>query len=266
MHRNPCSYWRLLRLDRDTFFYGIGNSTRKSDRAPATYSSVFLGSEFRRNINDSVVFRLSPGYWNFQSGLVEGGEFEHANQAQYISSRFAWSDRKSLEFLKPVLDNQWSTYVEVGLPVDSSVASYARLNFQSTTQFPLFKKSRFRISNRFEFLVSSDRDSVPYFVLPEIGSGNGLRGFSKERFRNFALVALNFEYTWPFSDKLDGFLLFDMARTARNPNDLPDEESHYDLGIGVRLRNINHPISLGIVGSRERFKVSTRTQLIQYFL
>ncbi|MCH8290858.1 hypothetical protein IH992_07155 [Candidatus Poribacteria bacterium] len=249
------SFLFKFKLDQDAFFYGIGNSTELSKRAPAIYSSVFFGSEFRQSITDNVVFRWSPGFWKFKSGLVTGGEFEDANNAQYVSSRFTLSDRDSLNFLKAGFDNQWSAFVEIGLPVSSSVASYARFNLQSMTQFPLFLDSKFQIGTRFEFLISPDRDSVPYFAMPEIGSKNGLKGFSKERFRNFALLALNLEYIWPLTNKSHGFLLFDIGRTASNPTEFQEEESHLSLGLGVRLHSVNHPISIGIVGSPERFKL-----------
>ncbi|MCZ6680030.1 MAG: hypothetical protein O7E52_22595 [Candidatus Poribacteria bacterium] len=248
------SFLFKLKLDNDAFFYGIGNSTRKSDRLPATYSSVFVGHEWRQDINDAVVLRWSPGFWKFQSGLVEGGEFEAASDAQYFSSRVSLSDKNSLDFWKPAMDHQWSTYVEMGFPVNTSASFYSRFNVQSMAQFPFFGNAKIRVGNRFEFLVSPQRGLVPYFAMPEIGSRNGLRGFSKERFRNFALTSLNVEFSFPLTRNFGSFFRVDFARTASKPIKLLSAGIHKDIAFGVRLHNTSHPLSLGFAAGDDGTK------------
>ncbi|MFQ5651233.1 MAG: hypothetical protein ACE5IY_14945 [bacterium] len=249
------SFLFKIKLDRDPFFYGIGNATSKSKRVEATYKSVFVGGEIRQSISAATVFRWSPGFWKFSSGLVAGGEFERASDSRYVSSRFSLSDRKSTDYWVASLDNQWSSYVEIALPLSSSAASYARFNVQTRTQFPLFEATKLSIGTRFEYLISSDRDRVPYFAIPEAGSRTGLRGFSKERFRNFALGVYNIELAFPLSVDLDGFLLTDLAQTASNPTRLAGKKIHANLGFGFRLHNTNHPFSVGLAASHDGWKL-----------
>lgn len=249
------SFLFKLKFDRDTYFYGIGNSSVKDERELATYSSLFFGTEVKQNFFDKVVYRWSPGIWDFRSGLVAGGEFEKGSNARYITSRFSLSDINSLDYWNGSMENHWSAYLELCLPTNSSISSYARFNLQTVTRFPVFTDTKLGVGTRIEYLISPERDLVPYFVLPEAGSRSGLRGFSKERFRNFGLVVLNLEYSFVFSKEFEGFLLADLLKTSANLNFLPLKEFHSNFGFGIRFKNNNKPISIGVATSPEGWKL-----------
>ncbi len=243
------------KTDQDPFYYGIGNATAKSLRVPAKYASIFFGGEVARDISDHLVLRWSPGFWRFRSGFLEGGEFENASAAQYLSSRFTLSDRQSVDYWKATLDKQWSAFVEIALPVHSTVASYVRLNLAGRTQLPLFTGTRLSLASRLEYLISSDDQRMPYFAMPEAGSKSGLRGFSKDRFRNFAVAVHNIEWSFQITSGFDGFLLTDLAQTASAPTELVGKHIHAAVGLGLRLRDINHPFTVGMAIGGEGFKL-----------
>ncbi len=253
--RTKLSFLFKRKTDRDPYFYGIGNSTTKSGRISAKYASIFLGGEVKHAVSDGLVFRWSPGFWKFRSGLLEGGEFEPANHAQYFSSRFSLSDSKSVDYWQATLDNQWSAFVEIALPVNSPVASYVRFNAQTRTQLPTFKSLKLTVGTRFEYLVSSDKSNVPYFAIPEAGSKSDLRGFSKERFRNYALAVYNIEIAFPISASFDAFVLSDLAQTADDPTGILGNHIHAGFGAGLRLLDTKHPFSVGIAASRDSAKL-----------
>ncbi len=249
------SFLLKRKIDRDPYFYGIGNATRKPARLSATYASVFFGFEIEQNVAQGAVFRVSPGFWKFTSGRPDGSEFEQAPEGEYVSSRFTLSDKKVVDYWRGSLDNQWAGYVEVALPVNTSASSYMRLNLETLTQLPLFMNTKLRVGTRFEWLVSTDRDRLPYFAVSEVGSRNGLRGFSKERFRNFALAVFNFEFSFPLTHNLDAFMLTDMAQTGLSPDEILGNKIHADFGFGFRIRNTRHPLAFGIAASHESFKL-----------
>ena len=244
-----------LKFDRDAFFYGIGNSTLKSTRAPATYSSVFFGTEIKHVISTSIDFSWSPGFWSFQSGLLDGREFEPAADAKLITSRFALRDPNPIDYAARSVVNQWSTYVEVGLPTNEPVSTYVRFNVETLTRFPLSGDLKFVLGTRVEYLVSTDRILVPYFALPETGSRSGLRGFSKERFRNYGLHVINFELAHPIFGEFEAFLLSDLAQTGSNPINLLGNKAHPTIGIGLRFIHHNSPISAGVATGRDGWKL-----------
>ena len=74
------SFLFKIKLDRDPFFYGIGNSTSKSTRASATYSSVFFGSEIKQNISDGIVVRWSPGLEYIRVNRKSGAPLTHCDR------------------------------------------------------------------------------------------------------------------------------------------------------------------------------------------
>ncbi len=248
------SFLFKLKFDRDAFFYGIGNNSVKKDREPATYSSVFLGVEMQE-LFDKFVYRWSPGVWQFNSGLAAGGEFEQASSVRYLSSRFTLASRNAMDYWNASWDNFWTTYVEFGLPTRTSTAIYARLNFQTVTRFPVFQRTKLGVGTRLEFLLSPNKDNVPYFAMPEVGSRSGLRGFSKERFRDYAVFALNLEYSYILSRDVESFLLLDMAKTSSNLNFLPLKNIHANFGVGLRYKNDNKPISVGVTQGNEGWKL-----------
>ena len=260
--RTKLSFLFKIKFDRDAYFYGIGNSTEKNNRLGATYTSVFLGTEIRQELGQKLVFLWSPGYWRFKSGLEAGGEFEDASDAEYITSRFTLSDRYPVDYRNTRWDQQWSSYIEFGLPVTANVSSYARINLEQFTRIPIFKSSKLGIRNRIEFLSSTNRDLLPYFTIPEIGSRSGLRGFSKARFRNFALHGLSLEYSIGLGNSFESFILFDVAQTDSNLKDLFGAKIHSDYGIGARVLSLTHPLSFGVANSIDGWKLFSNVSVV----
>ncbi len=241
----------------EDYFYGIGGATSKSERKDASYSSIFFGLELQQNLSDGVAFRWSPGFWSFQSGLEEGGEFERASDARYLTSRFTLLDRTPMDYRRAGSEHQWTAYLEVGVPVNTSASSYTRFNLESFARLPVYKKSKIGIGGRLETIFSGNRALVPYNALPEVGSRSGLRAFSKERFRNFSLAVLNLEYSVQFSQNFETFLLTDIASTAADPQKLLSGEVHRDFGIGLRLLDSRFPVSAGLATGDEGWKLFT---------
>lgn len=256
------SFLFKIKFDQDAFFYGIGNSTSKLERDPATYASVFFGSEVRQRISQKWVFSWSPGYWHVRSGLKTGGEFEKPASAKFMTSRFAFGGIKPVNYRSTAIENQWTSYAELGIPLTSSISTYLRLNFQTNTRIPVYRSSKLGVETRMEYLVSTDRDLVPYFAVSEVGSRTGLRGFSKERFRNFGISVVSVEYSVPISNDFEAFLLTDFAQTASNLKDYITNNIHLDYGFGLRLISLKHPISFGIANSREDLKLFSNINII----
>lgn len=242
---------------RDSYFYGVGGTQSKSDRQLSTYSSIFFGIEVQQNLSTATAFRWSPGFWSFRSGLRAGGEFERGSDARYLTSRFALLDRSLMDYRSAGFDHQWAAYLEVGLPVNTAAASYARLSAESFTRLPVYKRSKLGIGGRIETLFSDSHGRVPYNALPEVGSRSGLRAFSKERFRDFSLAVLNLEYSVQVSKHFETFLLADIASTASDPHKLTSGEVHQDFGVGLRLLDNKFPVSAGMAAGDEGWKLFT---------
>ena len=83
-----------------------------------------------------------------------------------------------------------------------------------------------------------DDDQVPYFLMPSLGSGSTLRGFSSWRFRDRHSLLLSGELRWiPNRLGLDMALFYDAGKVAPFWDGLSLDGMKSDVGIGVRFHS-----------------------------
>ena len=81
-----------------------------------------------------------------------------------------------------------------------------------------------------------DDDTVPYFLLPSLGSGRSLRAFSTGRFRDRHSILTSAEFRWiPSRLALDMALFYDAGKVTRFREDLDFEDLESNWGIGARF-------------------------------
>ena len=81
----------------------------------------------------------------------------------------------------------------------------------------------------------NDNDLIPYFLLPQLGSGSTLRAFATDRFRDRHSLLLTAEFRWTPSVALDMALFYDAGKVASRRKDLNFKEMKSDVGIGARF-------------------------------
>jgi hypothetical protein len=83
-----------------------------------------------------------------------------------------------------------------------------------------------------------DDAAVPYFLLPSLGSGSTLRGYSSWRFRDRHSLLTSAEFRWiPSRLALDMALFYDAGIVADRRRDLGLQGMKSDVGIGVRFHS-----------------------------
>jgi Omp85 superfamily domain len=81
-----------------------------------------------------------------------------------------------------------------------------------------------------------DADQVPYFLLPQLGSGRTLRGYETGRFRDRHSLLTSAEFRWiPSRLGLDMALFYDAGKVTSRREDLDFEHLASDWGIGARF-------------------------------
>jgi len=81
-----------------------------------------------------------------------------------------------------------------------------------------------------------DNDTVPFFLLPSLGSGSTLRGYSSWRFRDRHSLLLSAEWRWiPSRMGLDMAFFYDAGKVASQRKDLDFAGLRSDVGIGARF-------------------------------
>lgn len=84
--------------------------------------------------------------------------------------------------------------------------------------------------------IVRESDVVPYFLMPYLGSGNTLRGYTTARFRDRHAVLLNGEFRWfPNRTALDMAIFFDAGDVANKRGKVALKKMKTDYGIGARF-------------------------------
>ena len=96
-------------------------------------------------------------------------------------------------------------------------------------------------------------DVVPYFLMPTLGSGDTLRGYANQRFRDRHSLLLSSELRWfPNRLGLDMALFVDAGKVAPFRNGLTLHDMKTDYGIGVRFHTpIATPLRVDLARGQE---------------
>jgi hypothetical protein len=82
----------------------------------------------------------------------------------------------------------------------------------------------------------SDEDVVPYFLLPQLGSGKTLRGYQTGRIRDRHSLLTSAEFRWiPSRLALDLAIFYDAGKVTRARSDLDLNDLITDWGVGMRF-------------------------------
>lgn len=117
--------------------------------------------------------------------------------------------------------------------------SFRRLDAEVQQHFPFLRKKRV-IS--FRALVSltdtNPGQSVPFFMMHEVGGADSLRGYREFRFRDRNLIVMNLEYLWEAFSGLDMAIFGDAGKVASRRRDIDLSDLESDVGFGFRFNSI----------------------------
>ena len=141
--------------------------------------------------------------------------------------------------------------------VGSSPYSFRGLTYEAIQHVPILNDAwvlSFR--GRVETTDVSDGQAVPFFMLPALGGGSLLRGFSSWRFRDRHSVLVSAEWRVLVNRFLDLAAFYDAGKvvSARRDLDLTDLKSDY--GLGLRLHGpATTPLRIELARSNEQLKL-----------
>jgi len=107
---------------------------------------------------------------------------------------------------------------------------------------------------------NKDDQQVPFFLLPYVGSGSTMRGFTSHRFRDRNGLTLQAEWRIMANRFMDTALFYDSGKVAARRADLDLHGMKSDYGFGVRLHGpFATPLRIEVARSPEgsRLVVST---------
>ena len=101
---------------------------------------------------------------------------------------------------------------------------------------------------------------MPFFLLPYVGSGSTMRGFTSHRFRDQNGLTLQAEWRIMVNRFMDTAVFYDSGTVAARRSDFDFDEMKRDFGIGVRLHGpFSTPLRVEVARSPEgtRLVIST---------
>lgn len=114
--------------------------------------------------------------------------------------------------------------------------SFQRLDGEVIQHLPILRETwvlslRGRVQTTLD-----DADQVPYFLLPQLGSGRTLRGYETGRFRDRHSILTSAEFRWIVNRMaLDMALFYDAGKVTNRREDLDFEGLESDWGFGARF-------------------------------
>jgi hypothetical protein len=77
--------------------------------------------------------------------------------------------------------------------------------------------------------------AVPFFLMPTLGGGDALRGYSSYRYRDRHALLLRGEYRWPIYEVLDLAGLYEAGKVSPNVKGLTLENMAHSIAAGIRV-------------------------------
>ena len=134
----------------------------------------------------------------------------------------------------------------------NSTYDFERIDAEAITHVPVFREA-WVLSFRGRLQTTpDDTDAVPFFMMPSLGSGSTLRGFSSWRFRDRHSMLFSAEWRWiPNRMAMDAALFFDAGTVADRFDALSFGNMESNVGLGVRFHSpVATPLRLEVAWGR----------------
>jgi outer membrane protein assembly factor BamA len=113
---------------------------------------------------------------------------------------------------------------------------FQRMDGEVIQHLPILRENWvISVRGRVQSIVDDD-DTVPFFLLPSLGSGRTLRAYETTRFRDRHSLLTSAEFRWiPNRFAMDMALFYDAGKVTNRREDLDFENLTTDWGLGVRF-------------------------------
>jgi hypothetical protein len=246
-------------------FYGIGTNTSKDDRTNylfnQPYASALLtvfptrrvlmlrgGAEYSR-------WNQEPGEGSFPSvetvytpqtlpGLGAEVTYLHTQGTVGIDWRTSPGYSRRGGFYGVTLHDYNDRDDDFG---------FQMVEYEAIQHIPLLREAwvlSFR--GRVQHANEKDDQQIPFFMLPALGGGSTLRGYSSWRFRDQNSLLLQGEWRIMVNRYLDMAFFYDAGKVAPRTDDLDLDHLKDDYGFGLRFHGpFSTPLRVELAKSRE---------------
>jgi Omp85 superfamily domain len=137
------------------------------------------------------------------------------------------------------------------------VYSFDRLDAEIVQHVPILRENWVFSVHGLLQTTLDDEDVVPYFLMPSLGSGSTLRGYSSWRFRDRHSLLMSAEWRWiPNRMALDLAIFYDTGKVTPRFDDISFKGLKSDVGIGIRFHSpVATPLRIELARGSEGMRV-----------
>jgi hypothetical protein len=235
-------------------YYGLGMDTTKADRANYTLQETYVDAwaAFRPKpwlvLDGSVSYEdypiksgkgSAPSIETIYNPLTAPGlgaqpTYIHAKGTAGIDWRSAPTYSRTGGFYGATLHNYSDS---------DDALSFQLLDANFIQHIPILRETWVLSFHGQMVTTLGDDDTVPFFLLPSLGSGHSLRAYSSWRFRDRHSLLTQAEFRWiPNRLGMDMGLFYDAGKVASRREDLDFDGLKSDWGVGVRFHALRFSI------------------------
>jgi hypothetical protein len=249
-------------------FYGLGTDTPEDNRTNYLFQQPY----------GSTLFTFFP---TRQGLMLRGGlEFTHWSQepgegsSPSVETRYSPAELPGLGAAVTYLHTQgtvgfdWRTspdYARRGGFYGVTLHDYNDaddafgfqiLEYEAIQHVPILRET-WVLSFRGQVQTAHDKDGqeTPFFMLPSVGGGHSLRGYSSWRFRDRNSLLLQAEWRIMVNRYFDLALFYDAGKVTARTSDLDLNGLKHDFGGGVRFHGpLSTPLRVELAKSNEALR------------
>jgi hypothetical protein len=246
-------------------FYGIGNDTSKDARTNYLFQQPY-GSALL-TLFPTRRFLMLRGGAEFTQWKQEPGEGSSPSvETVYTPAELPGLGAK-VTYLHTQgtigLDGRTSPgYTRRGAFIGATLHDYndrdknlgfQMVEYEGIAHLPILRETWvLSLHARMQHTNEKDGQSTPFFMLPALGGGSSLRGYSSWRFRDQNSLLLQAEWRIMINRYLDLAFFYDAGKVAARTKDLDLDGLKDDFGLGLRFHGpFATPLRIEIARSRE---------------
>jgi len=141
---------------------------------------------------------------------------------------------------------------------------FREVDYTAIEHFPILREA-WVISLRGQVNTTFDKSGqqIPFFMLPSLGGGSNLRGFSSWRFRDRNRLLLQAEWRIMVNRFIDTAFFYDAGKVATRAADLDFNGLKSDYGVGVRFHGpFTTPLRVDLARSSEKWNLVFSTSAV----
>jgi len=127
------------------------------------------------------------------------------------------------------------------------------VEYEAIAHLPILRETWvLSFHGRMQHANEKDDQQIPFFMLPALGGGSSLRGYSSWRFRDQNALLLQAEWRIMVNRYLDIAFFYDAGKVAASTKDIDLKHLKDDFGFGVRFHGpFATPLRVELARSRE---------------